>query len=87
MENFDRLKEQLLLQEWPNVYLFKFIMPSDSEKIALVSGLFDEDAVLTLHPSKNGNYTSLSAKVVMMDVEAIISVYTLAAKFEGVISL
>ncbi|MEI8193446.1 MAG: DUF493 family protein [Flavobacteriia bacterium] len=87
METFDRLKEQLLLQEWPNVYLFKFIMPSDSAKIALVTGLFDEDAALTMHPSKNGNYTSLSVKVVMMDVDAIITIYELAAKIEGVISL
>jgi putative lipoic acid-binding regulatory protein len=40
-----------------------------------------------MHPSKNGNYTSLSVKVVMMDVDAIITIYELAAKIEGVISL
>jgi len=84
---FDKLREQLVLQEWPNVYFFKFIVPSDSEKIALVTNFFDAHAEVTLHPSKTGKYTSISAKTIMMDVDAIIAIYEQSAAIPGVISL
>lgn len=87
METFERLREQLLLLEWPNIYFFKFIVPSDSEKIARITGLFDDHSELTLHPSKNRKYTSISVKVVMMDVDSIISIYVRASEINGVISL
>lgn len=87
VEIFSKLKEQLLLQEWPNVYYFKFIVPNDSEKLALVTSFFDENAEITLHPSKTGKYMSISAKTVMMDVDSIIALYDRAAAIPGVISL
>lgn len=87
VEIFDKLREQLLLQEWPNVYFFKFIVPNDSEKLALITGFFDTNAELTMHPSKTGKYTSVSAKTVMMDVDSIISLYERSAEIPGVISL
>ncbi len=87
VEIFDKLKEQLLLLEWPNVYYFKFIVPSDSDKLALVTGFFDSNAEITMHPSKTGKYTSVSAKTVMMDVDSIIALYERAAAIPGVISL
>lgn len=87
VEIFNKLREQLLLQEWPNVYFFKFIVPNDSEKLALVTGFFDINAELTMHPSKTGKYTSVSAKTVMMDVDSIIALYERAAEIPGVISL
>jgi putative lipoic acid-binding regulatory protein len=87
VETFERLREQLELLEWPNVYFFKFIVPSESEKIARITGLFDDRSELSLHPSKTGKYTSVSVKVVMMDVDSIISVYLEASKINGVISL
>ena len=35
-----KIREQLELQEWPNVYLFKFIVPNTSENIAKTTALF-----------------------------------------------
>jgi putative lipoic acid-binding regulatory protein len=87
VEIFDKLKEQLMLQEWPNVYFFKFIVPSDSEKLAQVTSFFDTNAEITMHPSKTRKYTSVSAKTVMMDVDSIIELYERAAAIPGVISL
>jgi len=87
VETFERLREQLMLDEWPNVYFFKFIVPSDSEKIARVTALFDDHSELTLRPSKNQKYTSVSIKVVMLDVDSILSVYRKASEINGVISL
>ena len=87
MSTFDKLKEQLLLQEWPNVYLFKFIVPNENEKIAKVSSLFDENSTLTLHPSSNGNYMSITIREVMMSANDIIEIYEKAAEIKGVITL
>lgn len=87
METFDRLKAQLAQEEWPNLYFFKFIVPSQSELIAKVSALFDEHAEIHLASSKKGKYTSISAKIIMMSADSIIEVYEKAAKIDGVISL
>jgi hypothetical protein len=87
MSTFDKLREQLLLQEWPNVYLFKFIVPNENEKIAKVSSLFDENSTLTLHPSSNGNYMSITIREVMMSANDIIEIYEKAAEIKGVITL
>ncbi|HLW39918.1 MAG TPA: DUF493 family protein [Brumimicrobium sp.] len=87
MGEFDKLKEQLELEEWPNLYLFKFIMPSENEKIAKITKLFNEDSDMTIRPSRNGNFTSISVKEVMINSESVIEVYEKASLVKGVIIL
>lgn len=87
MEAFNTLREQLELLDWPNVYLFKFIMPNDEANIAKIIAFFDENADINLHPSGKGNYTSLSVKTVMLTVNEIITIYKKASAIKGVISL
>jgi putative lipoic acid-binding regulatory protein len=87
MSLFENLKEQLALQEWPNVYLFKFIVENTPEKVAKTTALFDETAEIAMHPSKNGKFVSISAKEMMLNVEAIMTRYEEAQKIEGIISL
>jgi len=87
MGGFDKLKEQLELEEWPNLYLFKFIMPSENEKIAKITKLFNEDSDMTIRPSRNGNFTSISVKEVMINSESVIEVYEKASLVKGVIIL
>jgi hypothetical protein len=84
---FDKLRTQLEQEEWPAVYLFKFIAPNDAEKLALVTALFDDNNEISLHQSKNGKYVSVSVKELMLDVDSIILKYEEAAKIPGVISL
>lgn len=84
---YEKLREQLELQEWPNVYLFKFIMPNDTEKIAKITALFNESTDLHLQPSKTGKYISIGAKELMLDVDSIIEKYKQAALVEGIIQL
>jgi hypothetical protein len=86
-EVLERLKIQLDLQSWPDVYLFKFIIPNDSEKIAKVTALFNESADIVMHPSRNGNYISISAKELMLDVNSIIQKYMEASQINGLIAL
>jgi hypothetical protein len=84
---FDKLRVQLEQEEWPAVYLFKFIVPNNDEKLAQVTSMFNDSNEIVLHQSKNGNFVSVSVKELMLDVDTIISKYVQAAKIPGVISL
>ena len=87
--NFDSLREKLEDGfDWPRVYLFKFIVPSDNKKIAEVESLFNsKEAQISMRTSKKGNYVSVSAKEMMMSADKVIERYKDAAKIEGIISL
>lgn len=84
----DRLhKLKLVLDEtvaFPSEYLFKFIVPiAEVHKILFIlQGMEIEQKAST-----NGNYISVSAKMVMQKSEDIIIVYERAAVIKGVISL
>jgi len=84
---YAKLREQLTLHEWPEVYLYKFIVTNKSELVAKVTSLFDDGVDLNYQPSKNGKYISVSAKEVMLDVESIINKYKKAAEIEGLVAL
>lgn len=88
-EFYARLKEQLLENtSWPSNYLYKFIVPTDEERIAQIQDIFDNTgAVIESKKSKNGNYTSLSITVNMEDPDEVIKKYKEVAVVEGVISL
>ena len=87
MKGFENLRAQLDALEWPSVYLFKFIVPNDNEKLALVSALFDENANISYQTSSKGNYVSVSVKEVMLSGDSVIEIYEKAVKIEGIISL
>ncbi len=84
---FNNLKSQLEQQSWPDVYLFKFIVPNDSVSVAKINALFNESSDLVMHESRNGNYMSVSVKELMLDVDSIISIYEKASLIKGIISL
>lgn len=89
-EFYSKLKDQLYdTATWPSEYLYKFIVPSDEHKIAIIEVLFDNlGAVIKTTESKNGKYTSVSINVQMTNPEAVIEKYKeVAEKVEGVISL
>lgn len=89
-EFYNKLRVQL--QEsavWPAEYLYKFIIPTDIQKIAILEAIFDNmGAVINKTESKNGIYTSVSINILMRNPDAVIEKYLeVAEKVEGVISL
>lgn len=87
---YEKLKAQLHeIETWPAEYLYKFIVKSDSKKIANIEVIFDNiGAVINTKASKNGKYTSVSINVLMRNPDAVIEKYKeVAEKIEGVISL
>jgi uncharacterized protein len=88
-EFYERLKEELdNANVWPAKYLYKFIVPTEIEKIKAVEDAFDQmGAVIDTRQSKNGKFTSLSVDVQMKSAESIIKKYQEVSTIEGIISL
>ncbi|HBY67672.1 MAG: hypothetical protein CMC07_05175 [Flavobacteriaceae bacterium] len=88
-EFYNRLRQQLADDTtWPSDYLYKFIVPSSSEKIAEIEAVFDgTNAVINTRDSSKGTYTSVSIKVSMHSPDAVIEKYLQVSEVEGVISL
>jgi len=86
---YARLKDQLLEDTtWPSNYLYKFIVPTDQEKIDSITRIFDNTgAVIDSKKSKKGTYTSVSINVNLADPDAVIEKYKAVSEIEGVISL
>ena len=87
-EKWNALREKLEMDPWPRVYMFKFIVPADNERIALVENLFNtKEAEVTMRTSKKGNFVSITAKEMMMSADSVIERYKKAEGIEGLISL
>ena len=88
-EFYERLKVELdNSNSWPAEYLFKFIVPSDADKIKKVQEAFDcLGAVIKTTKSKTGKFTSISIDVQMKDSQEIIDKYQEVSTVEGIISL
>jgi uncharacterized protein len=81
------LRAQLEQEEWPAVYLFKFIVPNSPEKLAKAMTLFEEGVEIKLSQSSSGKYVSIGVKELMLDVDSIIQKYIDSKQVEGLIAL
>lgn len=88
-EFYARLKEQLLENtSWPSNYLYKFILPTDEERIGQIKDIFNmSGAVIESKKSKKGTYTSVSITVHLNNPDEVIAKYKEVSSVEGVISL
>ncbi|MDZ4822972.1 MAG: DUF493 domain-containing protein [Flavobacteriales bacterium] len=75
------------IHRWPSIYMFKFILPTDENKIAHLKQIFGESVEIRERLSTNGNYTSFTIREMMLDADSIFARYNDAAKIEGIISL
>lgn len=89
-EFYKKLEQRLEeTSDWPSEYVFKFIVPTEQEKIDKISSFFNHTgAVIRTKKSSKGNYTSLSIRLQMESPEEIIKKYKLVGyQIQGVISL
>jgi putative lipoic acid-binding regulatory protein len=86
---YNRLKKELLnTHTWPSDYLYKFIVPTNVEKIEQIQKIFDNTgAVIESKQSRKGKYTSISITVNLESADAVIEKYKEVSVVEGVISL
>lgn len=87
-ELFKNLHEKLSKDpNWPQVYMFKFIITADIKKMALVEAKFSDEAIIQQKESSGGKYMSITVKEVMLSADAVIDKYKEVSLIEGVISL
>ncbi|RAR51040.1 DUF493 family protein [Flavobacterium lacus] len=88
-EFYERLKEELrTTSDWPSIYLYKFIVPTDSSKIIAIEEAFNNmGAVINTAQSKTGKFTSISINVSMESPEHVVAKYLEVSIVEGIISL
>ena len=88
-EFYARLREELSnTSTWPSEYLYKFIVPTDRNKIEEVEKAFDNmGAVINTTQSKTGKYTSVSINVMMESPDSVVEKYVKVSNIEGIISL
>ncbi|MBI1316514.1 DUF493 family protein [bacterium] len=86
--DWEGLREKLKTMAWPSVYMFKFIVPADNQKVAQVENLFNtHEAQIELRTSSKGNYISITARELMLSAESVIERYQQAGSIDGLISL
>ncbi|MEQ9186863.1 MAG: DUF493 domain-containing protein [Cryomorphaceae bacterium] len=87
-QSFDGLLDKLKQDgPWPKLYMFKFIIPNDNQKLALTERLFGPEAQVSINKSRTGKYLSVSAKEIMLSPEEVVKRYQAAVEIEGLISL
>jgi putative lipoic acid-binding regulatory protein len=86
-QEYDNLRSKLNKNgNWPLLYMFKFIIPADNQKLALVRSKFSDQSVITQKESSNGKYISITVREVMLDADSIIEKYKEMGDIEGLMS-
>ncbi|MDX1627442.1 MAG: DUF493 family protein, partial [Fulvivirga sp.] len=70
--------------EWPSLYTFKFIVRKGQEDE--VKAIFSNHEVNEKH-SRQGNYISITAKVMAESSDRVIDYYIEANKIDGILAL
>lgn len=88
-EFYQRLKKELEeTTTFPTTYLYKFIVPTDAQKLEALSLIFEQtDAEIKTRPSSKGKYTGVSVSVSLQNPDEVIHYYKEAGKVEGILSL
>ena len=86
---YERFQQQLEnSQKWPGMYMFKFILKSNSKNIYKIMDLFNNptNGVSLVNSSKN-KFQSLTITIVMKSPLEVLDIYKKVSDFEGVIIL
>ncbi len=91
MENEEaknRLRERLNeVHQWPSVYMFKFVLEPNDEKLDALLALFPKESEVLRRYSAGGKYVSITVKEVMMSADEIVARHDKASAIPGVIVL
>jgi hypothetical protein len=88
-EFYNRFHGQLeTSQDWPGLYMFKFIVKSKNFQIDKLKNLFDNShkEVSLVNSSKN-TFQSLTIKIQMASPDEVIDIYKKVGQFDDVIIL
>ncbi|MGQ1908271.1 hypothetical protein ACT3CE_00650 [Marinifilum sp. RC60d5] len=87
-EKYNRIKQQLFEStKWPSLYMFKFIVPNNEDKINAVKNLFPTDTKFTYKTSKDIRYIGITVKKVMNSADDVVEIYARAQGIKGIMAL
>lgn len=87
-ERLDKIKSSLDdVYDWPSLYMFKFIVPTISGKYESLMELFPKEVDSYTKMSKEGKYTSITIKEVLMSSDDVLNRYKAVQKIGGIIAL
>ncbi|MBQ0151285.1 MAG: DUF493 domain-containing protein [Chryseobacterium sp.] len=88
-EFYISLKEKLENNhDFPEDYLFKFIIPTDEAKLTEIYKVFDGiKFTMQNRESKNAKYTACNINAFVLDADQVISIYKQVGKIENVMLL
>jgi len=72
---------------WPTTYMFKFILPFESEGLNQLKVLFNSTAKIKHKESSNSKYISFTALQLMTNPDDVISIYKSAEKIDNIMSI
>lgn len=83
------LKEKLeATHDFPEEYLFKFIITNEESKHTEIYRVFDEiKFTLNTKESKNGKYSSITINAFVLDADQVIRIYKEVGQIKGVMML
>ena len=87
-EFYQNLKKNLdEHHSFPELYMFKFIVPADNHRLAQVEALFGSEAQVSINQSRSNKYISITAKEIMISGQSVIDIYKKAEQIDGIIAL
>ena len=88
-EFYQRFLEKLKVSHsWPGMYMFKFIMPTDSNYIDELISIFNKfDKSISRKYSSNRKFLSISINTKLDLPEEVITIYKKTTHFKGLIRL
>ena len=87
-ERKEKIRQSLNhVHDWPSLYMFKFIVPTISDKFEALTKVFPGEIDLITKQSSNGKYTSVTIKIVVIDADEVFRIHKDVSLIEGVISL
>jgi len=86
--DYNNLREKLLEnKKWPLLYMFKFIVPNNDDKVNQVKACLPKNGTLSFKHTKSLKHVSITCMANMASADDIIDVTTEVAVIEGVMVL
>ncbi len=88
LKDYRKLRQILEESEnWPLLYMFKFIVPNQHGKVDKVVSLLPEEGEISFNHTKSMRHVAVTCKVEMSSSDEIISVTENVTTIEGVMAL
>ena len=74
-------------EEWPLLYMFKFIVPNQYGKVDKVVALLPEQGEVSFNHTKSMRHVAVTCKVIMNNPDEVIKITQEITAIEGVLAL